>query len=235
MSRTPPVPAIAPEFDTVTGWDKHPSKVGGLRNRFVAEAIADIAAAGSPEIAAHIPPITVGRFLIAPDSGTSLLEPDLERYQVPDAAQAAALGLTAQDLVQIRDNLRLLNDWQVSVFKESGKYESKPQDTYRGEAGRSGFPKYVPIMQPKFGPDGSPVMATISPMEAALQWQFYHACVAEEQTNWAGQTYLAHGPIQGDHFVADSWFDLRDGRNLARYYRSWAISFGVDIDPEPST
>jgi hypothetical protein len=223
---TVPAPTYQPN-----GWDRYSSVVGGKRSQCLAQLVQETADAGAPEIAAHLPTYVVGAFWAKPDSGTSILVADPERYVVPTPAQEAAFNMSPAQVTQVLNNLHLLNDWEVSQFLAQQNYESHPQDSYHGEKGRAGFPVYVPKLLPSFGPDGGLVMRMLTPTEAALGWQFYHASTTVESPSWSGQSSIQRETFLGDHFVADRWFDLQTDEAVANYFRSWVHSFGVNVAP----
>lgn len=232
--KVPPTPIlITPEYDPDTGWATNTlTPVGGLRGKQLDQAIADIIAAGAPEIAAHIPRFVVGRIWDDPDAGTSIMAPDPQRFAGPTPEQMTKLHLTADQVIQIIDNQRLQNDFNVGGFMGNPN-NVPPQNGYRGEEGREGFAKYTPTEETIFTADG-PQTITRTAQMFALSFQWFYPSQISEQPGTFGRVDLVEGKFYTDHILLDTWWALLDDWTVARYFRNWAIKVaGVNIDPEP--
>lgn len=228
------LPAAAVEFDPVTGLSTKPvSILGGFRSRHVDAAI-DAITVQNPTIGAHLPPIMLAKVWSPADVCTSIMLHDPDRFARPTPEQQSALGLSDDQVNQIIWNLQLQNNFSVSSFMGNPN-NTPPSAGYRGEAGRSGFPKYVPETIQIYNPYGDGLIPhEVSFEEHALKMHFWSPSLTElRPTGPLGHMEAVRTTFFPDHTLLDPWWDARTGVNLARYYLSFAIAHGVNVSPDP--
>lgn len=225
---------MKPNYDPVSGWAfETATPLGGVCGKRVDEAIADITTQ-NPAIAAHIPRFIVGCFWKPADAVFAFNNYDPTRFAKPEGE----FPLNDDQLNQILWNEQARTNFYVYAWMN---YTAQDRDTflpnmYRGEKGRAGFPLYAPDTSGGSFLPGTSIQP-LSPTEAAVRSvMFPHPMPFSLVPGQLGHMVPepnAHA-MAVDHFLCDVWFDLTTDVNVARYIRNWAISFGVNIAPEPT-
>lgn len=219
-----PAVAVAPDpiYNTTTGWAFNTmSPIGGVSSMRLDQAIADIAAQNS-QLAAHIPRKVMGRFWLPPDPSKNIAMTDPQRLAGPTPEQQSAMNATNAQIHSIISNLERQQNFNLALFMGSNDPDHATAG-YRGEPNAEGFPLYVPTEQLVWTVLGKQTV-TRTPTEAGLG---------------SHPVPLAHtggtpDTLASDTGLYDPWFDLQTDINIARFWRKWAISYGVAIALEPT-
>jgi hypothetical protein len=202
-------------------------------SRGVENLRAELTRKGYPLIAQCIPKFHVVRHWYGEPSPYGWGKPDLKRFALPEAS-ALPEGVTIEDVKQIRENQIAISNQQFAMAWVSFEWDK----FWRGEDNGQAFEPFN-YTQNNFGNEqkfptlvGLDLLKSKLPTTMSIEANMF-TFTDEVDIHGTLTGYYkskAVGGVLPDHWVYDVHWDVRDDKNITRYWRGWAKASGANIE-----